>query len=149
MSSVHLDLHQVQGDCCLLFSGAELTLEKLTLKAVHNQTTVGCLPAVLRHSPNLRSLHITGIGQAGHLLRTLPGLTKVLHTTDTYKMKTKMYCLFINLFYSYCIWFLYLLLLVIYWLVTCFFFLPNKSIIYKNRHVNYFKKNWIIITFTF
>lgn len=66
------------NDCHLLFSEA-LSLEKLTLKAVENQTTVECLPAVLQHAPNLRSLHVTGIRHASSLLHTLPGITKVLH----------------------------------------------------------------------
>ncbi|KAB5584211.1 hypothetical protein PHYPO_G00104750 [Pangasianodon hypophthalmus] len=50
----------------------QLSLEKLTLKAVENQTTVECLPAVLQHAPNLSSLHVTGIRQARSLLHTLP-----------------------------------------------------------------------------
>lgn len=72
---VHVGVHQVQGGKWLLFSDAELSLEKLTLNAVENQTTVECLPAVLQHAPNLSSLHVTGIQQARSLLRTLPGLT--------------------------------------------------------------------------
>lgn len=50
----------------------QLSLEKLILKAVENQTIVECLPAVLQHAPNLSSLHITGIRHAHSLLRTLP-----------------------------------------------------------------------------
>ncbi|XP_053353788.1 leucine-rich repeat-containing protein 41 [Clarias gariepinus] len=55
-----------------------LSLEKLTLKAVENQTTVECLPAVLQHTPNLSSLHITGIRQAPSLLHALPNSTPSL-----------------------------------------------------------------------
>ncbi|KAI5628362.1 leucine-rich repeat-containing protein 41 isoform X1, partial [Silurus asotus] len=50
----------------------QLTLEKLSLKAIENQTTVECLPAVLHHAPNLRILQVTGIRQARSLLLTLP-----------------------------------------------------------------------------
>ncbi|XP_027002277.1 leucine-rich repeat-containing protein 41 isoform X2 [Tachysurus fulvidraco] len=53
-------------------SNIQLSLEKLTLKAGEIQTTLECLPTVLQHAPNLRTLHITGIRQAHSFLHTLP-----------------------------------------------------------------------------
>ncbi|KAG7326335.1 hypothetical protein KOW79_009736 [Hemibagrus wyckioides] len=50
----------------------QLSLEKLTLKAGEIQTTLECLPTMLQHAPNLRTLYITGIRQAQSFLHMLP-----------------------------------------------------------------------------